>query len=63
MNELDKAACRYIAQQTKGKTPSQIVEFFARNLIFKNEGWLGRIVKEQKWKDDILEIRDQMAKV
>lgn len=63
MTELDKAVCRYVTQQTKGKSPDQIVEFFVRKLIFENGEWLERVVKEQHWANDILKIANRMAQV
>ena len=63
MTLLDRIACRYIAKETEGLNPDQVVAFFVKNLIFKNSGWLERITEEQGWKDDILRIRERMAVV
>lgn len=54
---LDDYTIRYIASQTKGKSPEDKMYFYVNNLVFKNKNYLPHLIEKYKLpKNDFLKI-------
>ena len=62
--DFDFHVIRYIASQTKSKSPDDIVAFYVRNFIFKNVGYLDTLIEKYKLpKNDFLKIDAKIQKL
>lgn len=64
MTMLDKAFFQYTASKLKDAAPNEVVEYYVRNLICANEGYLDYLIAEYHLPSkDFLKLHERITQL